>query len=92
MALALVSFDFHLHVLFTGEGVWHLQENQTTPADERNFTRGWFSLPALGQVDLVVDGNALAERGLSTTVIPPPFGVVNAEQWQAALRRCRWVL
>lgn len=92
LALALVSYEFAVRVLFTGDGIWHLFGQQESAPAERAFTRGWASLPTLGSADLLVDGGALTERGLRATLVRPPFAVVTAEEWKAVLRESPWVL
>lgn len=66
-ALAAGAFDQNMAILFMGEGVWQLKDQQNSlPSERKNHQKMASALPLFGIDTLFVQNSALATRKLSS--------------------------
>ena len=77
MVLISAMFDQDVHVAFLDDGVWQLRRGQAPGVLEmKDFSKTYRALEGYGVEKIYVEGESLAERGLSEQDLVIPVEVI----------------
>ena len=77
MVLIAAMFDQDVHVAFLDDGVWQLRRGQAPAVLEmKDFSKTYRALEGYGVEKIYVEGESLAERGLSEQDLVIPVEIV----------------
>lgn len=77
MVLISAMFDQDVHVVFLDDGVWQIRRGQAPAVlDMRDFSKTYRALEGYGVEKIYVEGESLAERGLTEQDLVIPVEVI----------------
>ena len=86
IVLTVAAFDQEITLLFSAQGVWHLQSNQhAASTGMKDISRALPSLELYEVKRIVADAEALAARGLAADELLMPVALYSPQQIAAAI-------
>lgn len=76
--LMALAFDCEVRLAFVGDGVWQLLEGQNAePGKTGHFSAGFRSLELYGVAEVLVEDEALKQRGLEEDELLMPVRIID---------------
>lgn len=92
-ALAAGAFDQDVSILFIGDGVWQLMQNQhTEDVGRKNHQKMAQALPMFGIDNIYIDQQSLTERGLALSEIALNGETINSSDTQTLMQNAKHIL